>query len=91
MTANIEVTARYVEAEKTFTEEKAKNLKWKSWRWSYNGLHCQKNRNKVVLCNQLLEEVVNNLPIFNAGGEGNKAGGTTQVTFMNPKDESILG
>ena len=42
-----------------------------------------KNVNKAVIWNRILEAVVNNLPIFNAGGEGNKAGGT-QVAFPNP-------
>ena len=42
-----------------------------------------------MIFNQLLEVVVNNLPIFNTGGEGNEAGGT-QVLFPNPEDGWIL-
>ena len=40
--------------------------------------------------NQLLEAVVNNLPIINAVGEGNSTVGT-KVTFLNSKDIWILG
>ena len=49
-----------------------------------------KNGNKAVLCNRFLEAVLNNLPIFNAGGEGNEACGT-QVAFPNPDDGWIPG
>ena len=49
-----------------------------------------KNGNKAVLCNRLLEIVVNNLPILNDSEEANEAGGT-QVSFPNPKDGWILG
>ena len=46
----------------------------------------------ISMCfeNQLLEAVVNNLPILNYGGEGNSAGGT-QATFLKPKDKWIPG
>ena len=49
-----------------------------------------KNGNKAVLCNQILEAAVNNLPMFNAGGEGNEVGGT-QVAFLNPQGRWIPG
>ena len=38
-----------------------------------------------MLFNRILEEVVKNLPIINAGGGSNKLGGA-QVTFPNPED-----
>ena len=44
-----------------------------------------KNGNKAVLCNKLLKALVNNPPILNDVGDGNKAGGT-QVIFSTPKD-----
>ena len=43
-----------------------------------------------MLCNQLLEAVVNNLPILDAEVEVNEAGGM-QVTFPNPTDGWIMG
>ena len=50
----------------------------------------RKNVNKAVIHNRILEAVVNNLPIFIAGGKVNRAGGT-QVTFPNSEDGWILG
>ena len=41
-----------------------------------------------MLCYQLFEAVVNNLPILNARGEINEACGT-QVKFTNYEDRSI--
>ena len=50
----------------------------------------EKNVNKDVLYNKILEAVVNNLPILDAEVEVNEAGGM-QVTFPNPTDGWIMG
>ena len=78
----IEVDATTVEAEEHLTTEKVKKLKVAELKVELQQLFLSTNCNKAVLCNQLLESVVNNLPIFNAGGEGNEEGGT-QVSFTN--------
>ena len=49
-----------------------------------------KNGNKTVICNIILESVLNNLLNFNAEGEVNEAGGT-QVEFMNSEDGRLPG
>ena len=49
-----------------------------------------KNGDKAVLCNRLVEAVLNNQKKFNAGGEVSKAGGM-QVAFLNSEDGWVLG
>ena len=88
--STIEVVVPPVEAEEPLMSEKVQTLKVTELKVGIQQRALSNNGNKAVLCNQLLEAVVNNLPIFNAGGEGNKAGGT-QVAFTNPEDGRIPG
>ena len=70
-------------------EEKVQKLKVAEVKVELQRNAWSKNGNKAVLCNRILEAVVNIPPMFNSRGEGNEAGGT-QVTFPNPDDVRIL-
>ena len=88
--STIEVVAPTVGAEEPLTSEKVQKLKVAEVKVELQRNAWSKNGNKAVLCNRILEAVVNIPPMFNSRGEGNEAGGT-QVTFPNPEDGWIPG
>ena len=65
--STVEVVAPPVEAEEPLTSDKVQKLKVVELKVELQRSALSKNYNKAVLYNQILEALVNNPPIFNAG------------------------